>query len=99
MRVVFPRSEDQNLNKIIRLLNIFFERIGKSNLNFKELSGTTDGVADTAQLLKHGMTPRPRCWLPVEGDVYVPKYGITNTTIDVRSRNASEDFVILLIGD
>lgn len=77
------------LNDILTSLNL-------DNLRYRTISGTTDSVANTQRLFKHGMTPRPWVVLPVEGDVYI--YRIDNTNVDIRSTQTSISFKAYALG-
>lgn len=97
MRVLLPDVQDTELRQSIEVLQIVLEKISSDNMQIKELTGTTDGSADTQRLFKHGLTFRPKLWFFLEGDVYVPRHGVDENNIDIRSAKTSEDFRVLLV--
>lgn len=60
-----------------------------------ELTGTTASVGDTQALFRNPVTAMPIFWIVLEGDVYIPRRGISASNVDVRARLASTDFRIL----
>lgn len=76
-------------NSLDRLLRL-------SDFRTKELTGTTNSSANTAQVFLHASKEVPAFWLPVEGCVYVPRQGLGPDTVDVRSTKTSETFRVLL---
>ena len=82
-------NKDLKLNAILSSLNL-------DNFSYRIITGTTDSVANTQRLFKHGMTPRPWVVLPVEGDIYT--YQISNTDVDIRSTQSAVAFKAYALG-
>jgi hypothetical protein len=72
------------------------DRLRLADYKSKELSGTTNPVADTQLLFRHASNQVPWGYEVLEGDVYVPSVGIGANDIDIRSGSESETFRILL---
>lgn len=97
MRVLFPDVTDPELKRVILSLQMVLENVSSDNMKIVEMTGTTNSSADTAQVLKHGLKFRPKLWFFLEGDVYIPRHGVDETNIDIRSAKTSEDFRLLLV--
>ena len=76
MKVSFPDVQDPELKQTIMALQVILSNISSDNMRVAEITGTTDGSANTQRLFKHGLKFRPKLWFFLEGDVYVPRFGI-----------------------
>lgn len=76
--------------------NVLDRYLRLADFKTKELTGTTSSSANTQALFTHNAKAVPIFWLPLEGAVYVPRYGLGPLQIDVRSTKTSEPFRILL---
>lgn len=85
---------DSDSDSLIQKLNFQFTNVNASNFNGRTITGTTNPVANTQFLVKHGFTVAPRLELLRIGNVYIQS--IDNTYIDVRSMLPSIYFEITL---
>lgn len=96
MKPNFSNYSDPDLNEVATKLSRILTNLNLDNLNHRFITGTTDPVANTQRLFKHGMTPRPSIAWTVEGNAYVKQ--ISNTDVDVRSNQASQNFKLIALG-
>jgi len=97
MRFPEHKFEDVNLQKIVRAIASTFKNISVDNMRFVELTGSTNATPDTESKFRHALGMQPSLWLPLEGRVYVPRFGLSEQEIDIRSSVASEPFRIIVI--
>lgn len=97
MRPTEQRFTDPELKTLFRLLASVLANISSDNFRAVELSGTTNATADTRSAFKHDLGKIPAFWFPLEGRVYVPRNGFSDTELDLRSGEASEAFRILVV--
>jgi hypothetical protein len=97
MRPTEQRFDDPELKNLFRLLASVLANISSDNFRSVELTGTTHGTPDTSSKFKHDLGKIPAFWFPLEGRVYVPRNGFSDTELDLRSSEASESFRILVV--
>jgi hypothetical protein len=97
MKLKISDIQDPELRRVVFALQTVLSNVSSDNFNLEELTGTTDPIADTQLLLRHNLKEIPKLWFILEGDIYIPRYGISRTTIDVRSRFTSNEFRMLLV--
>lgn len=89
--------QDPEVKRLVFALQSVLSNVSSDNMRSQALEGTTNGTPDSSQEFKHNLGKAPAFWIPLEGDIYIPRYGLDREFIDVRSRNASEAFRILLV--
>lgn len=88
------KDPDTN-NSIENLANIVNGGLSSDNFKFETISGTTSSAADTKKLFSHKLKIKPLFWFQSIGNVYVKQ--LTDTIVDIRSANNSENFTIILV--
>lgn len=97
MKVRELKFEDPEVKKLARELATVLVNLSAENMKGVEVIGTTNSVADTESFFRHALGSVPSLWFPLEGRIYVPRYGLKENEIDVRSGEVSEPFRILVI--
>jgi len=97
MKLPILDIKDVELKKVIYALQTVLSRISSDNMKSEEIRGNTDSITDTARQFKHNLKAPPSLWFALEGDVYIPRYGIDKDFVDIRSSKSSEEFRVLLI--
>lgn len=97
MRPTTQRFTNPEVKTLFQLLASVLVNISSDNFRGVELIGTTNATQDTESKFKHGLGTVPSLWFPLEGRVYVPRNGFSDTELDLRSPVASEPFRILVI--
>lgn len=97
MKLPILDVDTPEVKKLIFALQTVLSNLSSDNMKAEQLIGTTNSSADTSSEFKHSLGKAPALWFALEGDVYIPRYGMKENFVDVRSRTSSEDFRILLI--
>lgn len=97
MRPPELKFSDPELQKMFRALSTVLYNVSKDNMKSVELTGTTHSTANTSSKFRHGLGAVPSLWFPLEGRIYVPRNGMSETELDIRSTVASEPFRVLVI--
>lgn len=97
MRPPELKFEDVDLQKMFRALVTVLYNISLDNMKRIEITGTTNASADTSSMFRHALGSVPSLWFPLEGRVYVPRHGMNENEIDIRSTVTSEPFRIMVI--
>lgn len=97
MKPTEQRFNDPELKTLFRLMASVLVNISSDNFRAVELTGATSVTADTRATFKHDLGKIPAFWFPLEGRVYVPRNGFTDTELDLRSSETSEEFRILVV--
>ena len=90
-------TDQPELKRFDAILRKVLSSLSVDNFVVQELAGTTSSTENSSALFRHKLESAPRMWLPLEGDVYIPRNGLGSQKVDVRSRLASEQFKLLLI--
>ena len=85
------------IQKLSRTLSTVLVNVSKDNMKFVEITGTSNGIADTSSTFRHAIGRVPSFWFPLEGRIYVPRHGADENEIDIRSTVASEPFRMLIV--
>ena len=96
MKPNFPKYESYELNNLADILKSLLIRLDIDNLKTRRVTGTTDSVANTSRLFRHGFSKRPWMVLPYTGDIYIQTIG--NDDVDIRSARTSQDFEVIVFG-
>ncbi len=98
MKPNLGKFSNLELDRAAIKLTQILTHVNLDNMQYRVISGTTDPVANTQRLFRHGMDPRP--WIGLfqtqGGGCYVRNIG--NVDIDIRSTVAGSDFTIILLG-
>ena len=97
MKLTIPDVQDAELRQVILSLQSVLSNLSSDNMKVEEIEGITSSIAGGPTILRHGLKAKPKLWFPLEGDVYIPRHGINEINFDIRSRNSSEEFRILLV--
>ena len=97
MRLTEVSFKDPELAKLARAISTVVVNISADNFKLVELEGTTNGTANTTSQFRHALGRIPSFWFPLGGRVYVPKDGLSENQIDIRSTVASEPFRVLVV--
>jgi hypothetical protein len=97
MRLTEVTFKDPELQKLARIVATVLVNLSLDNMKIVELTGKTSGTANTASDFRHAMARTPSFWFPLEGRIYVPRYGVTENDIDIRSTVANEPFRLLVV--
>jgi len=97
MRLTELTFNDPEVKKLARAVATVFVNVSKDNMKIFELTGDTHPTPDTKLLFRHGIGSVPAFWYFQEGRVYVPRFGISENEIDVRSAEVSEPFRMLIV--
>jgi len=98
MKLTIPGIlENPELRRAVFALQTVFSNVSLDNMNAEVVVGDTDGSADTARSFRHNLGQIPELWFALEGDVYVPRFGVTEEFIDIRSAKTDESFRLILI--
>ena len=97
MRIRELKFEDPEVKKLARETATVLTNLSLDNMKYVELTGETHPTPDTENFFRHALGKVPSFCLVQEGRVYVPRYGMTEQEIDIRSAVASEPFRIIVI--
>lgn len=97
MKMRDRQYKDPEIKDLFRAVNGAFANISSDNFRSVVLTGTTNASADTKSMFKHDLGKVPAFWFPLEGRVYVPLNGFSETEMDLRSTVVSEPFKILVV--
>lgn len=97
MRMRDRQYSDAEVKDLFRAATAALANISSDNFRAIELTGTTNSSANTKSMFKHDLGKTPAFWFPLEGRVYVPRYGFSESEMDLRSTVASEPFRILVV--
>jgi plasmid maintenance system antidote protein VapI len=97
MRPTENRFNNPEIQVLFKTFAAVLANVSSDNFRAVELTGTTNATADTASRFKHNLGKIPAFWFPLEGRVYVPRNGFSDTELDLRSTESSEAFRILVV--
>lgn len=97
MKMRDRQYKDNEIKDLFRAITSVVSNISSDNFRAIELTGTTNSTADTSSMFKHGLGKVPAFWFPLEGRVYVPRDGFSESEMDLRSTVASESFRVLVV--
>lgn len=97
MKMRDRQYNDPEIKDLFRAVAAALANISSDNFRSTELTGKTNGTADTSSMFKHALGKVPAFWFPLEGRVYVPRNGFSESEMDIRSTVASESFRVLVV--
>lgn len=97
MKLTEVTFRDTDLQKLARAVATVLVNVSADNFRTIEIEGVTSSSANVATQFRHALGRVPSFWFPIGGRVYVPKDGLSENQIDIRSTVASEPFRILIV--
>lgn len=97
MRPTELRFDEPQMQALFKAITSVLVNISADNFRAIELTGTTNATANTQQKFRHNLGKNPAFWFPLEGRVYVPRHGTSESELDIRSTVASEPFRVLVV--
>lgn len=93
----FPKSESREIDAITQQIALVFANISRDNFKSVTVEGVTDGTANTSKKFRHGLGGQPSLVFILEGNAYVARNGVGSDEVDVRSAQASQPFLALVV--